>query len=187
MYLEPVSSPRPITWWGITDLAVPVFKKTNPSSQVVVMGKDEPQVHDREFGDLVSLPRVFIETELRINTVQSSHILLTEEIERRLVAMIEAGGDTAEWEGATFYGILVSNDQIGSEETGVIYDSVRIGVAYSVGLLEPVLTGIAPGVITRYGTTDCRNLGLPTWGGGVHLVKAYRGPRPTRFERSWVI
>jgi hypothetical protein len=180
-----MSSPRTITWWTITDLAVPVFKRTDPLAPVVIMSKNGPQVHDRELADLVSLPRVFIETELRAGSVP--HVALVENIERRLVAMVEAGGDTAEWESAAFYGILIANDQIGSTDTGVIYDSVLIGVAYSVGPLEPVIAGIAPGIITLLSTYDCINMGLPIWEGGDPLVKAYGGPRPTRFERAWVI
>jgi hypothetical protein len=157
-----MSCPLPINWWH---LGVHEVFFENPNELPVFFVGEDFEISRAHRNNKLVLPlfqpavsRGFI------------HNHLQEHIKSLLV---EAG---SYWTSGRFYGVL-RTEFYGVDRTRE--GSLEYGLALALGHLTPEVQG--SGSPSELSLEGCRSFHLPTW------TEAYQGPRPSRFEREWVI
>jgi hypothetical protein len=165
-------SPAPITWWILRENEQALFRKTE-GVDVLVVGQEGENILEVRLADSVYAPLFVLENfPLGIHT-------LGEQIQFRLDAMFEVGASLGI--NGRFNAVFQSlNPDQSSQNQGA---RLTIGISYSTEdltpLFHPPLIGDA-----FLSEVSCALIGLPTWSPN---TKPYTGPRPSRYQRKWVI
>jgi hypothetical protein len=151
------SIPHPITWYQIDAEDLPIFGK-RPGATVFIMSEGGTHVVQVDRPRRVILPLFEIQ---ELDTFETLHTMITS------LSPTPANG--------YLYGVVRSNAS----------SLWQHGLCFSFEELQPLFqdTTRVPGIVRELTPTQCFELHLP-WS---KVDPPYNGPRPTRFEREWVI
>lgn len=154
-------APRPVTWWRLRPQDLPIFLK-KPDTSIQTTGSS---------GFIeVSRPRKILLNVVNFEGPPYDFLLSKMEeliLQGALAGRLKAPGK--------FYGVLCPS------ATGLAY-----GLCFSPEDLIPAFQGhlLNIGLVYEIPPSECQSLGLPMWD---DPDPPYTGPRPSRFEREWVL
>lgn len=185
-------SPRPITWWRLETGQLPMFRKLQ-NHTVLVIGEEGENILAITSPPNVLLPEFELVENYGLNENPGPTIYT--QLYDRLDALVSAGLEQFGTHEGRLYGVIRSDEQVLHEEDGHTHRVLRAGLAYYQYVLEPAFAGeLGDYHNNRLAPWVTLSMGLPTWDGptGEEVPEAPAVPEPevirlTRFQRKWVI
>lgn len=150
-------APNPTKWYQIDAEDLPIFSK-RPGASVFIMSEGGTHVVQVDRPRRVILPLFEIQ---KLDTFETLY---------RMMGMVSPSVSKG-----YLYGVVRSNAA----------SLWQHGLCFSFEELEPQFqdTTSVPGIVRELNATQCFGFNLPRF----REAPPYAGPRPTRFEREWVI